>query len=70
MAAADYFDIAQLQQVGETAEDYQQRALDADIARYEYGANLPYTKLQSFLSAAYGAPMGQVTQTQSSGGGK
>jgi len=70
MAAADYFDIAQLQQVGETAEDYQQRALESDIARYEYGANLPYTKLQSFLSAAYGAPMGQVTQTQSSGGGK
>ena len=70
MAAADYFDIQQLQNVGQTAEDYQQAALDADIARYEYGANLPYTKLQSFLSAAYGAPMGQVTQTQSSGGGK
>jgi len=70
LAAADYFDIAQLQQIGETAEDYQQRALDADIARYEYGANLPYTKLQSFLSAAYGAPMGQVTSTSSSGGGK
>jgi hypothetical protein len=70
MAASDYFDISQLQQVGETAEDYQQRALDADIARYEYGANLPYTKLQSFLSAAYGAPMGQVTTASSSGGGK
>ena len=70
MAAADYFDIQQLQNVGQTAEDYQQAALDADIARYEYGANLPYTKLQSYLSAAYGAPMGQVTTASSSGGGK
>ena len=70
MAASDYFDISQLQQVGKTAEDYQQAALDADIARYEYGANLPYTKLQSYLSAAYGAPMGQVTTASSSGGGK
>jgi hypothetical protein len=70
MAAADYFDIQQLQNIGQTAEDYQQRALDADIARYEYQQNLPYTKLQNFLSAAYGAPMGQVTTSSSSGGGK
>jgi hypothetical protein len=70
MAAADYFDIQQLQNVGQTAEDYQQRALDADIGRFEYEQNLPYTKLQSYLSAAYGAPMGQVTTATSSGGGK
>lgn len=70
MAQADYADIQQLQNIGQVAEDYQQRALDADIGRYEYQENLPYTKLQSFLSAAYGAPMGQVSTTQSSGGGK
>jgi len=68
MAQADYYDINQLQAVGRTAEDYQRQALDADIARYEYEQNLPYTKLQNFLSAAYGAPMGQVSTTKSSGG--
>jgi len=70
MAAADYFDMQQLQNVGQTAEDYQRQALDADIARFEFEENKPYTKLQSYLSAAYGAPMGQVSTTESSGGGK
>jgi hypothetical protein len=70
MAAADYYDMQQLMNVGQTAEDYQKQALESDIARFEYGENLPYTKLQSYLSAAYGAPMGQVSTTESSGGGK
>lgn len=70
LAQADYQDIQQLMNVGQTAEDYQRQALEADIARYEFGQNLPYTKLQSYLSAAYGAPMGQVSTTKSSGGGK
>lgn len=70
MAQADYFDIQQLQNVGQTAEDYQKQALESDISRFEYEQNLPYTKLQSYLSAAYGAPMGQVSTTESSGGGK
>ena len=52
MAAADYFDIQQLQNVGQTAEDYQRQALDADIARFEFEENKPYIKLQSYLSAA------------------
>ena len=68
LAAADYQDIQQLMNVGQTAEDYQRQALEADIGRFEYGQNLPYSKLQSFLSAAYGAPMGQVTTAKSSGG--
>jgi len=70
LAQADYADIQQLMNVGQSAEDYQQRALEADIARYEFEENKPYTKLSSYLSAAYGAPTGQVTQTTSSGGGK
>jgi hypothetical protein len=70
MAAADYQDIQQLMNVGQAAEGYQQQALESDINRFEYGQNLPYTKLQSYLSAAYGAPMGQVSTTTSSGGGK
>jgi len=70
MAMADYADIQQLMNVGQTAEDYQRQALEADIGRFEFEENKPYTKLQSYLSAAYGAPMGQVSTTQSSGGGK
>ena len=70
MAQADYQDIQQLLNVGQTAEDYQRQALEADIGRFEFEENKPYTKLQSYLSAAYGAPMGQVSTTESSGGGK
>ena len=70
LAQADYADIQQLLNVGQTAEDYQRQALESDISRFEFEENKPYTKLQSFLSAAYGAPMGQVSTTQSSGGGK
>jgi len=68
MAQADYADIQQLLNVGQTAEDYQKQALESDIARFEFEENKPYTKLQSYLSAAYGAPMGQVTTSKSSGG--
>ena len=68
MAQADYADIQQLMNVGQTAEDYQRQALESDIARYEFEENKPYNKLQSYLSAAYGAPMGQVTTSKSSGG--
>jgi len=70
LAQADYTDIQQLMNVGQAVEDYQQKALESDIGRFEFEENLPYTKLQSYLGAAYGAPMGQVTTTESSGGGK
>ena len=70
MAMADYQDINQLLNVGQVQEDYANTALQADIGRYEYGQNLPYTKLQSYLSGAYGAPMGSTSQTTQSGGGK
>ena len=70
LANADYTDINQLMQVGQGMEDYQQRALDADINRFNFQQNLPYAKLSNYLGAAYGAPSGTVTQTQSSGGGK
>ena len=70
MAMADYADIQQLMNVGQTQEDYAQQKLESDIARYEFGQNLPYSKLQSYLSAAYGAPAPIQQTTTSSGGGK
>ena len=70
MAQADYADINQLLNTGQMAEDYQRQALEADIARYDFEQNKPYSKLAAYLGAAYGAPMGQVSTTESSGGGK
>jgi hypothetical protein len=70
LAQADYADISQLANVGKTAEDYQKTALQADIDRFNFEQNKPYQKLSSYLGAAYGAPMGQVSKTTQSGGGK
>ena len=70
LAMADYADIGQLAQAGQTAEDYQQAALQSDIARYDFEQNLPYQKLSNLLGAVYGAPQGSVVQTSQQGGGK
>jgi hypothetical protein len=70
LAQADYADISQLANVGKTAEDYQKTALQADIDRFNFQQNKPYQKLSAYLGAAYGAPMGQVSTTTQSGGGK
>ena len=70
MAQADYADIQQLLATGQTQEDYARQKLESDIGRFEYGQNLPYSKLQSYLSAAYGAPAPIQQTTTSSGGGK
>lgn len=70
MAAADYADIQQLMNVGKTQEDYAKTALQADIDRFNFEQNKPYQKLSAYLGAAYGAPMGQVSQTTQSKGGK
>lgn len=61
MAMADYADIDRLYQTGQAQESYQQAALADQMQRYNFQQNLPAAKLQSFLSAAYGAPMGQQT---------
>jgi hypothetical protein len=70
MAAADYSDIQQLMNVGATQEDYDRQKLQSDIGRFEFEQNKPYSKLQSYLSAAYGAPAPVNQTTTSSGGGK
>ena len=70
MAMADYQDIGQLAQVGQTLEDYDRQKLQSDIGRFEFEQNKPYSKLQSYLSAAYGAPAPVNQTTTSSGGGK
>ena len=70
LAQSRFQDINQLMNIGQVREDYSQKALEDQIARYEFEQNKPYTKLQAYLGAAYGAPVGQVTKTTQSGGGK
>jgi hypothetical protein len=70
LAQADYADIAQLGNVGKTAEDYQKTALQADIDKFNFEQNKPYEKLSAYLKSVYGAPVGQVSTTTQSGGGK
>jgi hypothetical protein len=68
LAQADYADIAQLANVGKTQEQYQERALEDAINRFNFEQNLPQTQLNQFLSQVYGAPAGSVsTTTQRSG---
>jgi hypothetical protein len=70
LAMADYADIGQLAQVGQTQEAYQQQALEDAINRFNFEQNLPQNKLNQFLTQVYGAPQGaQSTTTQSSSGG-
>jgi hypothetical protein len=60
LAETEYGDINKLLQVGQAAEQYQQAALEADLQRFNFQQNLPSAKLQQFLSAAYGSPMGGI----------
>ena len=70
LAAQGYTDMNQLAKIGQTNEQYAKDKLNADIARFEFNQNKPYNKLESYLSAAYGAPA-PVNQTSvSSVGGK
>jgi len=70
LAQADYNDINQLLKTGQIGEGYQKEALQGDINRFNYQQNLPYQKLAAYASTLTGLPMGQVTNTTSSGGGK
>jgi len=69
IAGQDYSDIQQLMNVGQQQEDYSRQELQSDIGRFEFEQNKPYSKLQSYLSAAYGAPTPMNSTTNSSGGG-
>jgi hypothetical protein len=69
LASADYADIGQLMQTGQIAEGYQDVALQDAVNRFNFAQQAPYQKLQSYLSGAYGAPMGSQGSVTSSGGG-
>ena len=70
LAQADYADIQQLLNVGQTMEGYQKTALQSDIDRFNFEENKPYAQLATYLNSVYGSPQGTTSQTSSSGGGK
>ena len=70
LAQASYQDVNQLLKTGQIAEDYQKTALQADIDKFNFEQNKPYEKLSAYLKSVYGAPVGQVSTTTQSGGGK
>lgn len=59
MAAQDYADIQRLIDLGQMQEGYQEMALGDAMQRFNFEQAAPYSALQSYLSSAYGAPMGQ-----------
>ena len=66
----DFTSIQQLANVGSQQEDYARQKLESDIQRFEFNENKDYSKLESYLSAAYGAPAPVNQTSTSSGGGK
>ena len=61
MAAQDYADIQRLIDLGQMQEGYQEMALGDAMQRFNFEQAAPYSALQSYLSSAYGAPMGTQT---------
>ena len=60
-AQADYYDIAQLGQVGAAREAQAQRAIEDAMARYQYEQTAPQQQLGQYLSSVYGFPGQQQT---------
>ena len=55
---------------GNLQAGFDQTALDADIARHDYGQNAQQQHLANYTNAVWGAPGGSVSTTSQSGGGK
>jgi hypothetical protein len=56
----------QLAQVGAAQEAIAAQPLQEQMARFNFGQQLPYQQLSGYLSSVYGSPMGSYgTQTQS-----
>jgi hypothetical protein len=64
LAEADYGDINKLLGAGQLGEGYQNAALQADMARYNFERNAPQKNLTNYLNMVYGFPAGKtMTQT-------
>ena len=59
-----------LMNAGNAQAGFDQTALNADIARHDYGQNAQQQHLSNYTNAVWGAPMGSTSTTSNSGGGK
>ena len=59
-----------LMNAGNLQAGFNQTALDADIARHDYGQNAQQQHLSNYTNAVWGAPGGSTSTTSQSGGGK
>lgn len=64
MAAADYNDINKMLAAGQLGEGYQQKALESDMARWNFEQNKPQQQLTNYLNQVYGFPAGKTTTTE------
>ena len=69
-AANNYYDANQLMNAGNQQAQFDQAALNADIARHDYGQNAQQQHLSNYTQAVWGAPGGSRSTTSQSGGGK
>lgn len=58
-----------MQGIGQQLTADQQAQINADMAKYNYGQNLPYSMLSDYMQLLQGAPGGQTSSSQSGGGG-
>jgi len=70
LASNQYYDANQLMNAGNSQAGFDQTALDASIARHDYGQNAQQQHLANYTNAVWGAPGGSTSTTTSSGGGK
>ena len=59
-----------LMNAGNLQAGFDQTALNADIARHDYGQNAQQQHLSNYTNAVWGAPSGSTSTTSNSGGGK
>jgi hypothetical protein len=59
-----------LMNAGNAQAGFDQAALDASIARHDYGQNAQQQHLANYTNAVWGAPGGSTSTTSQSGGGK
>ena len=70
LASNQFYDANQLMNAGNQQAGFDQTALNADIARHDYGQNAQQQHLSNYTNAVWGAPMGSTSTTSQSGGGK
>ena len=60
-AAADYYDISQLANVGAAREAMAQKGIDEAMKRYQYEQTAPQQQLATYLQQVYGYPVKEQT---------